>query len=1037
MKLIQRLITISICFIGNHIYAQQDFPDIGRDENGSIIYLGDEKGNKIPDFSYAGYKRSAKNLPNVSAKIVVSPPIGDATNAIQMAIDYVSDLKPDKDGFRGAVFLEKGLYQVNGTLYLKKSGVVLRGSGNSEDGTVLLGTGVKREAIVRVLGKDDFEITDTIKLSSDFIPLGANHMNVGDELNKNDEIFIQFNLNQQFVDTLQMNDFGAETGWIGWKPEDWKITWDREILDVSSGKFQLSAPITMSLDPKNDDVSILKYKWPGRIEQVGLENLSIKSEFNQDNLKDEQHRWLGISIGNAKNVWVRRVNFKNLAGGAVHLLKTTKQITVEDCISENPVSEIAAFRRQTFYTEGQLTLFQRCYSEYGYHDFAVGGYGATGPNVFVQCEAYLPYSFSGAIGSLATGILFDIVNIDGDALSFANQGQSARGSGWTAANSVIWESSASMMKVPSPPTAQNWAFGVWGQYSGNGHWKEVNSHITPRSLFYAQLDKRLSTSEIEPDILEIGTEPSSSPTLQAAEQLTREAENELRNLKEWISNVDDRKPINFNNESAKNFQDLKLPKTKTIKKSNKKITLKNGMITSNEKLLAGKHMSVMWWRGSLRDDDIRKSSPHITRFVPGRRGIGLTDNLEETVSWLKENNITALDHNYGLWYDRRMDDHQRVRRYDTDTWPPFYEQPFARSGKGTAWDHLSKYDLTKYNTWYWSRLKSYAQLAEKEGQMLFHQQYFQHNILEAGAHWSSSPWRAANNINETGFPEPPPYAGDKRIFMARQFYDVKNENRRNLHKKYIEHSLENFKNESSTIQFTSAEYTGPLHFMEFWLDVTKSWEKQNDNVAYIGLSATKDVQDAILNDKTRAEVVDVIDIKYWYYRENGETYAPEGGKNLAPRQHARKMNTGKESNRSVYRAIREYREKFPEKAVIYNTNGAPRFGWAQLMAKASLPSIPKIDLESFYVEIPKMKFEKDEDFNSSIWTLQNSGQAYLFYLNKIDTFSIDLSKSKGMFQVYNVNSETGQTQKTEVLKAGTKVEIVPENNNHIFFITKI
>ncbi|MDN3594828.1 DUF6298 domain-containing protein [Zunongwangia endophytica] len=1037
MKAIQSLLIFSLFLAGLSLYSQDNYPDIDKDENGGITYVKDKLGNQIPDFSFAGYKMSSEVIPNISGKVTIPSMKGDATQLIQQAIDYVSNLKPDKNGFRGAVVLEKGTFQLDGTIYIKKSGIVLRGSGNSKNGTVLLGTGVKREAMLRILGEKDYKITDSLKLLSDFIPLGSNKTQLSANLKKGDNIFIRLKLNQPFIDTLGMNNFGAETGWIGWKPEDWNISWDRSITKVEGNNVQLSAPLTMSMNSEKDEIDILKYKWPGRIEQVGIENLKIESKFDQSNLKDEQHRWLGISIENARNSWVRRVNFENLAGGAVHILKTGSKITVEDCISENPVSEIAAFRRHTFYTEGQQTLFQRCYSEYGYHDFSVGGYGTTGPNAFVQCEAYLPFSFSGAIGSWATGILFDVVNIDGDALSFANQGQLARGSGWTAANSVIWESSASMMEVPSPPTAQNWAFGVWGQYSGNGHWKEANSHISPRSLFYAQLNKRATTSEIDPDILQIGTEPSSSPTLESAELLTREADSERVALKEWISSVDHRKTLKFDNSRAISFQSLKLPKLKNSEKNKTKIVIANGMLTYNGKLLTGKHMPVMWWRGSLRDDDVRKSTPHVTRFAPGKQGLGLTDDLKETIEWLKQKNIVALDHNYGLWYDRRMDDHQRIRRYDTDTWPPFYEQPFARSGKGIAWDHLSKYDLTKYNNWYWSRLHRFAELAEQEGQMLFHQQYFQHNILEAGAHWSSSPWRSANNINETGFPEPPPYAGDKRIFMARQFYDVTNEPRRKLHKSYIEKSLENFKNESSTIQFTSAEYTGPLHFTQFWVDVIREWEKSNQNLAFIGLSATKDVQDAILQNSERAAIIDVIDIKYWYYREDGKVYAPEGGKNLAPRQHARKMNTGKETNRSVYRSVREYRDKFPEKAVLYNTNAAARFGWAQLMATASLPSIPRVDLESFYKEVPKMKFAENQDYESDIWTLQNIGKAYLFYLNENRSLSVDLSDFFGEFQMYTIDPETGETTKKETLKAGSEVTIKPANNEHLFYVVKI
>ena len=159
--------------------------------------------------------------------------------------------------------------------------------------------------------------------------------------------------------------------------------------------------------------------------------------------------------------------------------------------------------------------------------------------------------------------------------------------------------------------------------------------------------------------------------------------------------------------------------------------------------------------------------------------------------------MVALEHNYGLWYERRMDDHERVRRFDSDVWPPFYEQPFARSGQDLAWDQLSKYDLTKFNDWYWNRLSLFANLAETNGQLLVNQQYFQHNIIEAGAHWASSPWRSANNINSTGFPEPPPYAGDKRIFMAEQFYDVTNPARKKLHQQFIRKSLENFQESES------------------------------------------------------------------------------------------------------------------------------------------------------------------------------------------------------------------------------------------------
>ncbi len=80
----------------------------------------------------------------------------------------------------------------------------------------------------------------------------------------------------------------------------------------------------------------------------------------------------------------------------------------------------------------------------------------------------------------------------------------------------------------------------------------------------------------------------------------------------------------------------------------------------------------------------------MTRFVPGREGPGFTDDLDELTDGMVAGHKAALEHHWGLWYDRRRDDHEMVRRPDGDVWPPFYEQPWARSGQGVAWDGLSQ-----------------------------------------------------------------------------------------------------------------------------------------------------------------------------------------------------------------------------------------------------------------------------------------------------------------------------------------------------------
>ncbi|AGA77205.1 DUF6298 domain-containing protein [Echinicola vietnamensis] len=972
-RFFQNFVVLGLFLSWGQLVLARQAPKPISQQDGALVYQTSENGDRIPDFSFCGYEASEKAIPSVPAKVVMSPREGDVTAQLQSAIDHVGTLAMDENGFRGAVLLEPGIYEIGGQLVFSKSGVVLRGSGQGK--TTLLGTGKTRETLVRVLGQDDREYGDTLKITDAYVPVNARELTVASALSAGSQVMVVRPSTQAWIDELSMNEFGGETGWIGWKPGGHDQYWDRTISKTDEGKVAFDVPLTNAIDQKYGGGFLVSYEWPGRIQHVGIEHLSMQSTYDQSNPKDEDHRWSAVSMESVQDAWVRQVDFRHFAGSAVAVYKTGRRITVEDCRSLAPVSEVGGERRNTFFTEGQQTLFQRCYSEYGYHDFSTG-LATAGPNAFVQCKAYLPHSFSGAQQGWASGVLFDMVRIDGHALVFANRMQEGRGAGWTAANSVFWQCDAAEIRNYSPPTAQNWAFGAWAQFEGNGQWIETNNHVKPRSLYYAQLEDRLGDLPFEPFLMPVGSEPSSSPTVEQATEMTVLAREPLLTMEKWIQQAAIRNPIDPAAGSAKSLEALGIePKDQTSTAAPKVAVIK-GKLTWDGQLLTGSTQTVQWWRGSLRPRDIGRSRPHVTRFVPGRYGTGYTDVIPEVVATMKAEGSVALDHNYGLWYERRRDDHERVRRLDPDVWPPFYEQPFARSGQGEAWDRLSKYDLTKYSHFYWSRLDQFADLAEQEGIILMHQNYFQHNILEAGAHWADSPWRSANNINDTGFPEPPPYAGDKRIFMDEYFYNVDHPQRRELHRKFIRQCLGNFADNSNVMQFTSAEYTGPLHFTEFWVDVIGEWEAETGHDALVALSATKDVQDAILADPVRKELVEVIDIRYWHPSESGD-YAPQGGKHMAPRQHARKMKQGKETPAAIYEGIKRYRDQFPDKAVIYSTPAGSRMGWAVLFAGGSLPNLPAVDAPAWKESLATMHPMESQNGH---WIMQNDQGELLVYI---------------------------------------------------------
>lgn len=1004
--------------------------------DGHLEYQPDSLGNRIPDFSYAGYMAGDLVIPDVPVKVVVPARAGDATAAIQAAIDYLASLPAGANGLRGAVLLERGTHTVYGSLTISGSGIILRGCGQGENGTLLVGAGKDRQTLIRIVGDDDRKEELSMEITDAYVPVNAFSFSVKDGpfFKAGDQVLVHRPSTTEWISFLGMAEFGGETGWLGWRSGDQDIWWDRSIVSVEGNRVTLDAPLTTALDRKYGGGKLVRYDWPGRIRQAGVENLTLRSVYDPQNTKDEDHRWMAITMENVQDAWVRQVTFEHFAGSAVAVYETARRVTIEDCKSLDPVSEIGGQRRCTFFVSGGQTLVQRCYAEYGYHDFAVGAL-APGPNVFVQCESLLPYNYSGTIGNWASGVLFDLVNVDGHALGFPNRGPEGRGAGWTGANSMLWQCSAARIDNPAPPGAMNWAYGAWALFNGKGYWEDPNNHIQPRSLYYAQLQARMKTGSERAHLLLTETSGTSSPTIIEAAELNRLAAQSAPSLSTWIDEATCRNPIGISGQDAPSIDKIGISESAEPAQA-PAMKIENGWLVRGGHVLTGTRLSVPWWSGNIRPRGLEGARPAITRFVPGRTGKGLTDDLEQFTTDMVKSNVVGMEQNYALWYDRRRDDHERVRRMDGDVWPPFYEIPFARSGQGFAWDGLSKYDLTKYNHWYWSRLKEFADLADQKGLILIHQNYFQHNILEAGAHWTDFAWRTANNINQTGFPEPPPYAGDKRIFMDEQFYDVAHPVRRELHRAYIRKCLENFSGNTGVIQFTGEEYTGPLHFVQFWIDVIAEWERETGVDVVTGLSVTKDVQDAILADPERAAFVDVIDIRYWAYRNDGSLYAPAGGQHLAPRQHARLVDPGKRSFEQVYQAVREYKLKFPEKAVVYSEGQYRVFAWAVFMAGGSLAPIPQIECTDFLQKALSMQVAENQ--GKGAYVLKNDSGESIIYLNGESATGLDLLLEKGDFELTRIDPGTGKTiGHSSIITGGKNVRLsISGINPEVIWITR-
>jgi len=815
------------------------------------------------DFSHAGYGAGTA-VPMARAPVLLVRPGGpDDTALLQAALRQAASLPRRAGGLRAVVQLAPGRFRIGGQLRLDADGVVLRGSAG---GSVLVATGQGRRALV-VVGRDRGPVTAApLQVVDEVVPAGASTVTVADlaGLRVGARVVLTRPSTAAWIHDLGMDTLPGTFAALRyhWPAGSRDLVWDRRIvaIDLATRRVTLDAPITTALERPYGGATLAQVTGDAPLEQIGIENLGIDSEYDPANPRDEEHAWDGIVLDHVEDAWVRRVDGRHLVSSLVRVGPRARRITVEQVGNAAPVGEPGGYRRMSFLVEGQQVLVQHCAADAGMNDFAIG-FLAAGPNVFRDCRATRALGASGAFESWASGVLYEDVRIEGAALRLAYDTRRAQAGGWTAANSVIWNSHADAIVASAPAGAEN---------------RIVRSN---RPLYAAQLAQRVGAS-------------AARAVLDA--------------------------PLRFVDagREARPFEFTPAPAPAAPAGPQHALAIRNGRFVIGGKTLWGGAVNDAWWLGQTSSANALDAGISITRFVPGRSGPGLTEDLSELAARVAAQGTPFYQSGPAIWYDRRRDDHTITTRPDADVWAAFYELPWARSGQGQAQDGLSKYDLACYNPWYFERIKTFAGLAEREGIVLYHHLYNNHNLLETAAHWTDSPWRPANNINDTGLPEPMPLESNQRIHVANQFYDASNPRLRALHRAYIFHVLDQLAGSDNIIFGLSFQYSGPLAFQRFFQQTVAEWERAHGRRVKLVLDTAKNVTDAILADPALARQVAVVDMRYWHYLPDGSLWAPEGGQNRAFRELHPNEFGDPGTPALVYRQVREYRARYPDKAIV-------------------------------------------------------------------------------------------------------------------------
>ncbi len=502
------VLLITLLSASASVTAQSRWVYPGRD--GKLVYAKSPKGDRIADFSYAGYEGGGVALPTVPTKHTVSPSGADDTAAIQHAIDEVSAL-PLVSGFRGAVELAPGTFHCADTITISASGVVLRGAGMGKDGTAIVMTGSPHLAI-HVAGKlVQKVIAPETYLADSYVPFGTTVIHVADasNLHPGDTLLIFKPVTDAWLHFMGMDNMsrnGQEEHWVG---KD-HLEVRRRIAAVSGNTITLDVPLMDSYDARffgSTHAAVTKVDLSGQVSQVGVEDLLIIAPKRRIALGDPEFD--GLTMQDAVDSWVQSVAMEETTN-SLHIDSGTERITVLRCdvVQHEPVTSSA--KPFDFSSNGSQILFDRCTGS-GDNTF----YFATqarqqGPVVVLHCR----FKGDGHIQPhqrWSTGLLIDNCEVPDGGIDLKNRGEMGTGHGWAIGWGVAWNNVAKTLEMNQPPGVANWSIGNRGAQSNppmpvyGGPKPDLPAAVTespgkpvkPQSLYLEQLRERLGPSALK------------------------------------------------------------------------------------------------------------------------------------------------------------------------------------------------------------------------------------------------------------------------------------------------------------------------------------------------------------------------------------------------------------------------------------------------------------------------------------------------------------------------------------------------------------
>jgi len=452
-----------------------------------LYYKYDPHGNRIMDFSSAGYRAGGVKLPSASTAQRLIPASGDNTARIQAALDNAT----------GAVVLAAGDYEIAGTLSITRRGVVLRG----EKGAGIRLTG-KPHRFLEIHGEGTWrEEGPAAPVLDAYVPAGASTFRVSgaSAFHAGDRVLVLRPVTAEWVHFMGMDTLvrdSQQTIHAGRV-----IRTDRVVESVDGDRVTLDVPLSEALDSQFTAASLVRYTFPGRITEVGVEGLRIEARFEDVPITGLQYAALRMDA--VEDGWARDLDIRETQNGIV-IGPGAKRLTLTNLRITHSAAHSGSAAAVDFAVQGTQILLDRC---------RVTGEG-TWP-VVTQSEVTGPLvvlNFTADHGGVAphqgwaTGVLVDGGKFPGGTegrpgLAFSSRATAGSGHGGDIGWAVAWNVSSPFLLVQQPPGALNWCIGCTGTpvtigSTPNGIFDSPGKMVDPASLYLQQLHDRLGPDAV-------------------------------------------------------------------------------------------------------------------------------------------------------------------------------------------------------------------------------------------------------------------------------------------------------------------------------------------------------------------------------------------------------------------------------------------------------------------------------------------------------------------------------------------------------------